>query len=191
LFHPGSGRNSLIKKRQPHPWEVDTVEPITTAIVAAVTAGITDIGQKAFGVTCQGLKDPIKSKFGQDNKVSKAIAELEENPESKERQTILAESIVQEKADRDPELIHLAQQSVRALEETEQGRQAVAKYQIDARGAQIGVTGDKAHIKGWVHFHKTTAGTAFGVLGVVNGVGDLVPSPAGTLWRGGLSTIKR
>jgi hypothetical protein len=170
---------------------VDTVEPITTAIVAAVTAGIADIGKKAFGDTYQGLKDPIKSKFGQDNKISKAIAELENNPESKGRQTILAEPVVQEKADRDPELIHLARQLVRTLEETEQGRQAVAKYQIDARGAQIGVTGDKAHIKGWVHFHKTTAGTAFGVLGVVNGVGDLVPRPAGTLWMGGVRTIKR
>jgi hypothetical protein len=72
---------------------------------------------------------------------------LEDNPESKGRQTILAESIVQEKADRDPELIHPAQQLVWALEEAEQGRQAVAKYQIDAWGAQIGVTVDKAHIE--------------------------------------------
>lgn len=167
------------------------MEPITTAIVAAVTAGITDIGNKAFGDTYQGLNDLIKSKFGQDNKVSKAIAELEDDPESNGRQTILAESIVQKKADRDPELIHLAQQLVQALEETGQGRQAVAKYQIDVRGAQFGVTGDKAHIEGWVHFHKATAGTAFGVLGVVNGVVDLVSSPAGTLWMGGVRTIKR
>ena len=106
------------------------MEPITTAIVAAVTAGITDIVQKAFGETYQGLKDRIKSKFGQGNKVSRAIAEIEDNPESKRRHTILAESIDQEKADRDSELIHLARQLVRALEETEQGRQAVAKYQI-------------------------------------------------------------
>lgn len=167
------------------------MEPITTAIVAAVTAGITDIGKKAFGDTYQGLNDLIKSKSGQDNKVSKAIAELEDNPESKGRQTILAESIVQEKADRNLELIHLARQLVRALEETEQGRQAVAKYQIDARGAQIGVTGDKPNIEGGLHFHNATAGTALGVLGVVNGVGDLVSSPAGTLWRGGVRTIKR
>jgi hypothetical protein len=181
----------LDQKRQPHPGEVDTVEPITTAIVAAVTAGITDIGKDAFGGTYQGLKDPIKSKFGQDNKVSRAIAELEDNPESKVRHTILAESIVQEKADRDPELIHLAQRLVRELEETEQGRWTAARYQIDARDAQISVTGDKAHIKGWVHFQKATTGTSFGVLGVVNGVGNLVSSPTGTLWVGSVGAIKR
>jgi len=152
----------LDQKRQPHPGEVDTVEPITTAIVAAVTTGITDIGKKAFGDTYQGLKGPIKSKFGQDNKVSRAIAELEDNPESKERQTIRAESIVQEKADRDSELIHLARQLVRALEETEQGRQAVAKYQIDARDAQIGVAGDNAHIGGSVIFIKRRPGQPSG-----------------------------
>jgi hypothetical protein len=170
---------------------VDTVEPITTAIAAAVTAGITDIGQKALGDTCQGLKDPIKSKFGQDNKVAKAIAELENNPESKGRQTILAESMAQEKLDRNPELIHLARQLVRALEETEQGRLAVAEYQIDARGAQIDVMGGKVHIEGGVHFHKATTGSALGVLGVVNGVGDLVSSLASALWMDGERTIKR
>jgi hypothetical protein len=131
---------------------VDTVEPITTAIAAAVTAGITDIGQKAFGDTCQGPKDPIKSKFGQDNK---AIAEFEDNPESKGRQTMLAESIVQEKTDRDPELIHLARQLPQALKETEQGRLAVAKYQID-------VMDHKIHIEGGIHFIKRRPGQPSG-----------------------------
>jgi hypothetical protein len=167
---------------------VDTVEPITTAIAAAVTAGITDIGQKAFGDTCQGLKDPIKSKFGQDNK---AIAELEDNPESKGRQTMLAESIVQEKADRDPELIHLARQLARALEETERGRLAVVKYQIDARGAQIDVMGHKVRIEGGIHLIKRRPGQPSGCWACSTASGTWSPARRAPCGWGGVGTIKR
>jgi hypothetical protein len=128
------------------------MDPITTAIVAAVSAGITDIGKKAFGDAYQGLKSLIKSKFGPDNKVSTAIAELEKNPESKGRQITLTETMAQEKADQDHELINIAEQLVQALKETDQGRLAVAKYQIDAKGAQIGVMGDGAKVEGGIHF---------------------------------------
>ena len=54
------------------------MDPITNAIVAAVSAGITDIGKKAFGDAYQGFKDLIKSK-GPDNKVCTAIARPELN----------------------------------------------------------------------------------------------------------------
>ena len=128
------------------------MDPITIAIVAAVSAGITDIGKKAFGDAYQGFKDLIKSKFGPDSKVSTAIAELEKNPESKGRQITLAETMAQEKADQDHELINIAEQLVQALKETDQGRLAVAKYQIDAKGAQIGVMGDGAKVEGGIHF---------------------------------------
>jgi hypothetical protein len=55
------------------------MDPITNAIVAAVSAGITDIGKKVFGDAYQGFKDLIKSKFGPDNKVCTAIARPELN----------------------------------------------------------------------------------------------------------------
>jgi hypothetical protein len=128
------------------------MDPITTAIVAVVTAGVTDIGKKAFADVYQGLKGLIKSKFGQDNKISKAIADLEDNPELKGRQLVLAENMAMEKADQDPELINIAKQLVQALNKTEAGRRAVAKYQIDAKGAQIGNVGDNAKIEGGIHF---------------------------------------
>jgi hypothetical protein len=128
------------------------MDPITTAIITAVSAGITDIGKKAFYDAYQGLKGLIKSRYGQDNKILKAIADLEENPASKGRRMILAEIMVQEKADQDSELMSFARQLIQEFKETEQGRQAMAKYQVDARGSQIGVVGDEAKVEGGIHF---------------------------------------
>lgn len=128
------------------------MDPITTAIIAAVAAGITDIGKKAVGDAYQGLKTLIKSKFGQENKISKAITELEASPEAEGRKQILAETVAQQKAAQDPELLNIAKELIRALQESESGRQALAKYQIDARNAQIGVMGDHAKVEGGIHF---------------------------------------
>ncbi len=128
------------------------MDPITAAIVAAVTAGVTDIGKNAFTDVYQGLKSLIKSKFGKNNKVSKAIADLEDNRESKGRQMVLAENMAMEKLDRDTDLISKAEKLVQALKETEDGRRAVAKYQIDAKDSQIGVVGDNAKVEGGIRF---------------------------------------
>lgn len=125
---------------------------ITTAIVAAVTAGVKETGKKAISDAYQGLKRLIQSKFGKDNNISKAIDELEDTPDSEGRKMVLAENMGLEKADKDSDLIKIAQQLVQALKETEQGRQVVAKYQIDAKGAQVGVMGDRAKVEGGMHF---------------------------------------
>lgn len=128
------------------------MDPITTAIVAAVTAGVTEVGTKAISDAYQGLKDLIESKLGQDSKVPEAIDGLEGTPESTGRQMVLAENMALEKADWDPELVRLAEKLVQALIETKAGAKAVGKYQIDAKGAQIGVVGDNAKVEGGIHF---------------------------------------
>ncbi len=127
------------------------MDPITAAIIAAVTAGVTDIGKNAFTDVYQGLKGLIKSKFGKNNKVSKAIADLEDNPKLEGRQMVLAENMAMEKADQDSDLISMAEKLVQALKETEAGRSAVAKYQIGDK-AKIGVVGDNAKVEGGIHF---------------------------------------
>jgi hypothetical protein len=48
------------------------------------------------------VKKAIKTKLGQENKVSKAIAEFEANPESKGRLMVLDETMQQEAVDQDP-----------------------------------------------------------------------------------------
>ena len=132
------------------------MDPITTAIVAAVSPGlskgITDAGKKAVLDAYNGLKKIISSKFGRDSQVSKAIAELEAEPDSKGRQTILLEQVVATKADQDSKILEITQELIKALNTTEAGRKAIAKFQIDAKDVQVAVVGDQAHIEGGIHF---------------------------------------
>ncbi len=109
------------------------MDPITTAIVAAVTAGVTDIGKNAFTDVYKGLKGLIKSKFGKNNKVSKAIADLEDNRESKGRQMVLAENMAMEKIDQDSDLISAAEQLMEILKQQPGGEQHI----MNARGKFI------------------------------------------------------
>lgn len=135
------------------------MDPITTVLVAAVSAGVTQgvtaAGKKAVVDAYNGLKKIISSKFGKESQVSKAIAELEKEPDSKGRQTILLEQVTATKVDQDPEILEIAHELNEALMSTEAGRTAIAKYQVDAKGARIGVLGDGAHIEGDIRFGES------------------------------------
>lgn len=132
------------------------MDPISAAIVAAVTAGVTGgvtaAGKEAIVDAYKGLKNWIVKKVGKDAKVTTAIAEVEQSPDSKARQMVLAEEIANAKIVNESELLTLADQLIEALKETSVGRQAMAKFQVDARGAQVGVIGDHARIEGGLHF---------------------------------------
>ena len=132
------------------------MDPITAAIVAAiaagVTGGVTSVGKETIVDAYQGIKKFLKAKFGEENKITKAIGEVEANPESKGQQLVLAENMAAQAASNEPELLKLAQDLIKALQETESGRKAVARFQVDARGAKVGVIGDQAHIEGGIHF---------------------------------------
>ncbi len=52
----------------------------------------------------------------------------------------------------DSELQQLAQRLLEALQSSPDGQTAVGKYQVDARGANIGVMGDQATVKDGIHF---------------------------------------
>ena len=62
------------------------MDPITTAIIAGVATSVagdvTAVGKKAEVDAYDSIKNTVKSKFGKDSKLSKVIAEFEENPES-------------------------------------------------------------------------------------------------------------
>lgn len=135
------------------------MDPITTAIVAAVSAGVTSgmtaVGKEAILDAYKGIKNAIKSRFGKDNNISKTITDLEADPESKGRQLLLAEQIETAEADQNPDILKIAQKLTEALQSTETGRKAIAKFQVDARNAQVGVIGDMAKVEGGIHFGET------------------------------------
>jgi hypothetical protein len=88
------------------------MDPITTAIIAAIvagaTAGVTKIGEQSIVDAYIKLKDLLKQKFGAKSDVAKAIKELEAKPDSKARKEVLAEEVAVARADQDVELLRAA-----------------------------------------------------------------------------------
>ena len=135
------------------------MDPITTAIVAALAAGVAasakEVGQKVIVDAYDALKTTLKKKFGPDSDLAEAVETLEKKPESAGRQTTVQEEVAAAKAAGDPELQELAQALIEALKSTPEGEKAVGKYQVDVSGGQVGVIGDDAKVEGGIHFGKT------------------------------------
>lgn len=132
------------------------MDPITVAIVAALTAGVTsgvaEVGKKVVVDAYEALKAALKQEFGPDSDLSDAVEKLEKKPASAARQQVVAEEVEATKAAEDPQLQQLAQDLMEALKSTTQGEQALVKYQIDVTGGQVGIIGDNAKVEGGIHF---------------------------------------
>lgn len=136
------------------------MDPITSAIVAALSAGVAkmagqvsvEAGKLVVKDAYEGLKSAIRKKFGPDSPVDKAIKVLEQEPDFKPHQDVLAGRIAQAEAASHNDLLKLVQTLTKALEQTSQGRAALTKYQIHIQDSQVGVVGDKASIEAGLHF---------------------------------------
>ena len=109
------------------------MDPITAAIVAAVTAGVTKVGGQAITDGYTVLKELLKRKFGAESKVVQAAEEVEANPQSKTRPGTLNEEVTAAKADQDPEILKAAEALLAKLKDTPGGQAIVNQT----------VTGDK------------------------------------------------
>jgi len=127
------------------------MDPITVAIMSALSAGLTDLMVKD---AYEALKARIRKKFGDESKVVKAVSEVEQEPDFKPNQVTLAGRIEQEKASGDTELLRLAQDLQKALEKTAAGQAALAKYELTIHNSQVGIVGDNARVDGGLHFNK-------------------------------------
>jgi len=98
------------------------MDPITTAILAAISAGaisgVTKAGEHIIVDAYGKLKELLGKKFGAKSKVVKAVKDLEANPKSEARKAVMKEEVVAAKADQDKDLLQAAQallKSVKAL----------------------------------------------------------------------------
>ena len=132
------------------------MDPVTGAIVAALTAGVlsgaTEVGKKAVVSTYEALKQAIQKKSSAGEDVVESIKSLEQKPESKARQAVVAEEVEEADLSQDPDLVKLAQQLLEALKETEAGQKAMSKYNLRIENSEVGNIGDHAHIEGGIHF---------------------------------------
>ncbi|HEY4035843.1 MAG TPA: hypothetical protein VGL94_17950 [Ktedonobacteraceae bacterium] len=90
------------------------MDPITTAIVAALStgaiSGITDTAKAAVNDGYNKLKGLLSKKHGEGSEVVQAIDRLEAKPKSQGYQQVLQEEIAAVKAEQDDEIIAAAKQ---------------------------------------------------------------------------------
>ena len=127
------------------------MDPITAAIVAALSAGVAsgagEVGKKVIVDAYGALKAAIKSKYGAESDVAEAVSKLEEKPDSTGRRSVMQEEVTSADAAADSDLQELAQKLLGALEETPQGRKALSKYQVEVSGGKVGAIGDGAQVE--------------------------------------------
>jgi hypothetical protein len=120
------------------------MEPVSTAIVAALAAGaLQGVGEAAANAVADGyqaLKSALQRRFGSESSVVKAVEELEARPESKGRQEVVREEVEVSGANTDPDLVQAAKRLLESISEVPGGethiQQAVGSYiaQADRAG---------------------------------------------------------
>jgi hypothetical protein len=123
------------------------MDPISAAILAAVvagaTAGITDAAKTAIGDAYNALKAKIKEKLGAENKLTKAVANLDDDPESPAGKAMVQEKVAALKADQDQELLALANKLTEVIQKgTGQSASAIVN------GAGVIVQGNNNQVVG-------------------------------------------
>jgi hypothetical protein len=105
------------------------MDPVTTAIIAALTAGVASGGpelvKKSISDAYEGIKSLLKEKFGPSSEVVKAASGLEAKPDSEGRRGTLQEEIVAAKADQDPDIVKVAQALLEQLKAQPGGAQFI------------------------------------------------------------------
>jgi hypothetical protein len=103
----------------------EVMDPITTAIMAAIASGVSKVGEQAVVDAYAKLKDLLKKKFGAKSEVVKAVKGVEAKPDSAARKEVLKEEVAAVKADKDPEMLQAAQMLLKAIKAKPGGDQII------------------------------------------------------------------
>src|SRR5262249_12567612 len=120
------------------------MDPITTAILAALATGVTSGATSVFADAYKALKNLIKKKFGIQSKLVQFVEDLEAKPDSSARKEMLKEEVATTKADQDPDLRNAAQTLLKQISTQPGGEQhiqnAIGSYIAQAeRGSSANV----------------------------------------------------
>jgi hypothetical protein len=106
-----------------------SMDPVTSAIVAALAAGVTtsagEVGKKVVVDAYEALKTAIKQKLGVDSEVVESVEKLEKNPKSAGRKATLNEEVTAAQLDQDPEIVSLSNSLLEQLKSQPGGTQLV------------------------------------------------------------------
>jgi hypothetical protein len=113
------------------------VDPISLAIVGALA----NLGQQAVKDGYEALKTLIARKFGPDSDLSKAVDGVEKKPDSDGRKGTLQEEIAAARADKDPEVLKLAQALIEKIKE-QPGGQTIINQNVTGNGNIFSASGN-------------------------------------------------
>jgi hypothetical protein len=113
------------------------MDPITTAIVAALTAGIKKVGEKAVVESYGKLKELLKKKFGENSDIADSVAKLESKPESEGRRKMLAEEVKETGAQKDQEVLEAVKNLMSVIQSQPGGSEIILKVE-GSGGAAVG-----------------------------------------------------
>jgi len=124
------------------------MDPITTTILAALGVMGSEVIKSGVKDAYESLKAVIRRKWGEGAPISKAIAALEEDPQSKAQAAVLEEKVDQAKATDDAEVAQALHKLVEQMKAHAVGGEAVARIQFNISGGLVqGVAGaENVHI---------------------------------------------
>lgn len=130
------------------------MDPITLAIIAAisagVTGGVTSVGKEAIVDAYHGIKNFLKARFGNDSDVVQAIDKLETKPDSKGQRQVVEEEVLAVKAHEDPVILKAAQEMIELIKAAPGGEKhiqnAIGSYIAQAdRGGTANVNVNRSN----------------------------------------------
>lgn len=124
------------------------MDPITTTILAALGVMGSEVIKSGVKDAYENLKAVIHRKWGEAAPISKAIAAIEEDPQSKAQAAVLEEKVGQAKATADAEVAQALHELVERMKTAGIGGQALASIQFNMSGGVVqGVAGaENVHI---------------------------------------------
>lgn len=99
----------------------DSMDPVTTAIVTALTK----LGESVINDAYTALKTALAKKYGSGSDVVEAVDKLEQKPDSTGRRETLREEVVAAGADQDGEILSVAQALLDRVRTQPDGQQVV------------------------------------------------------------------
>jgi hypothetical protein len=118
------------------------MDPISTTIFTALGVMGSEVIKSGVKDAYDALKAVIRRKWGESAPISKALAALEEDPQSKAQAAVLEEKVVQAKATDDAEVAQALHKLIEQMEMDGVGGEAVARIQFTMSGGVVqGIAG--------------------------------------------------
>jgi hypothetical protein len=116
------------------------MDPITSAVVAALPAIASGLVQSSVKDAYEGLKAVIRRRWGDASPVAKSVDALEANPKSKGQAAVLAENVDSVKATGDAEVMQALEKLLAELTSAKIGGEAVAQLTANISSeANVGI----------------------------------------------------